>query len=76
MLTTWRIEHQNVATHRIACDDPRRFTERVERLRRLGERGEVVLIEVGTGLVVARRRLGATSTLAADSMHVRTEGAR
>jgi hypothetical protein len=57
MDTTWVVEHRNVKTRRTHCDDPRRFAERVARLARLGERGEVVLIEAASGLELARRPL-------------------
>jgi hypothetical protein len=55
--TTWYVEHRNVKTQCFPCDDPRRFADRAERLERLGERGEVVLIEAATKLVLIRREL-------------------
>jgi hypothetical protein len=57
MDTAWVVEHRNVKTRRTACDDPRQFAERVARLARLGERGEVLLVEAASGLVLARRPL-------------------
>jgi hypothetical protein len=57
MDTTWYVEHRGVGTRRHPCDDPARFAERVGRLAALGERGEVVLVEAASGLVVARRHL-------------------
>jgi hypothetical protein len=57
MNATWYVEHRNITTRRTPCDDPRRFTARAETLAWLGERGEVVLVEAASGLVVARRTL-------------------
>jgi hypothetical protein len=61
MDTTWVVEHRNVKTRRTPCDDPRQFAERVARLTRLGERGEVLLVEAASGLVLARQPLPDTS---------------
>jgi hypothetical protein len=57
MDTTWVVEHRNVKTRRTPCDDPRQFAARVARLARLGERGEVLLVEAASGLVLARQPL-------------------
>jgi hypothetical protein len=57
MDATWYVEHRGVTTRRTPCDDPRRFAERAERLAWLGERGEIVLVEAASGLVLARRVL-------------------
>jgi hypothetical protein len=75
MASTWRIEHRNGTTHRAACDDPRRFAERATRLERLGERGEVVLVEAASGLVVARRSLAPFATRDAGTEAVRSVAA-